>query len=71
MISKDTDASPVRIPVAGTSIHVSGLWIQPEAAKALYVFAHGAGAGMSHRFMTEVAHGLGAASIASLRYQFP
>ena len=64
-------ARPVRFPVAGTSIHVSGLWMEPEAATALYVIAHGAGAGMNHSFMSEVARGLAEAGIASLRYLFP
>ncbi len=71
MTSSVPDARPVRIPVAGTSAHVGGLWVEPETAKALYVLAHGAGAGMTHGFMTEVARGLAAAGIASLRYQFP
>ncbi|MBV8922232.1 alpha/beta hydrolase family protein, partial [Bradyrhizobium sp.] len=38
---------------------------------ACFVFAHGAGAGMTHAFMAQVADGLGARDIASLRYQFP
>jgi predicted alpha/beta-hydrolase family hydrolase len=41
---------------------------QPEAA---FVFAHGAGAGMNHPFMTAVAQGLAERHIACLRYQFP
>jgi predicted alpha/beta-hydrolase family hydrolase len=71
MTSKGTDARAVRFPVAGTSIQVSGVWVRPGEAAALYVFAHGAGAGMSHTFMTGVARGLAAAGIASLRYQVP
>lgn len=47
-------------------------WLQmPAAARAVYVFAHGAGAGMEHRFMQEVADGLLQRGIAVLRYQFP
>jgi predicted alpha/beta-hydrolase family hydrolase len=35
------------------------------------VLAHGAGAGMTHPFLADVAEGLAARSIATLRYQFP
>jgi predicted alpha/beta-hydrolase family hydrolase len=50
---------------------VSALLLQPLAARACFVFAHGAGAGMSHRFMEQVAGGLCDRGIATLRYQFP
>jgi uncharacterized protein len=50
---------------------VSALLICPAKARACYVFAHGAGAGMSHPFMETVAAGLGERGVASLRYQFP
>ena len=38
---------------------------------ACYVLAHGAGAGMNHRFMAAVAAGLAERGVATLRYQFP
>ena len=50
---------------------VSGLLQAPPRARACYVLAHGAGAGMAHPFMAAVAAGLGERDIASLRYQFP
>jgi hypothetical protein len=50
---------------------VSALLHAPGAARACYVFAHGAGAGMTHAFMAAVAAGLAARGIATLRYQFP
>jgi predicted alpha/beta-hydrolase family hydrolase len=50
---------------------VSGLLQVPSAARACYVLAHGAGAGMSHPFMEAVAAGLAERHIATLRYQFP
>lgn len=50
---------------------VSGLLSVPERASACYVFAHGAGAGMAHPFMTAVADGLSERGIATFRYQFP
>jgi predicted alpha/beta-hydrolase family hydrolase len=50
---------------------VSGLLLKPEMAQALLVLAHGAGAGMRHRFMEQAAVKLAAAGVATLRYQFP
>ena len=50
---------------------VSALLLRPLAARACYALAHGAGAGMTHRFMEEVASGLADREIATLRYQFP
>lgn len=49
---------------------VSALLEVPARARACYVLAHGAGAGMQHPFMAAVAKGLAARSIATLRYQF-
>ncbi|HLX22349.1 MAG TPA: alpha/beta family hydrolase [Usitatibacter sp.] len=43
----------------------------PKNARACYVMAHGAGAGMTHPFLTAVAKGLGERGIATLRYNFP
>jgi predicted alpha/beta-hydrolase family hydrolase len=59
----------LRIPVGDSS--VSALLIRPEGAKALYLFAHGAGAGMTHKSMASNAEGLAERGIATLRYQFP
>ena len=42
----------------------------PES-KACFVVAHGAGAGMVHPFMVNLANDLGRRGIATLRYQFP
>ena len=50
---------------------VSALLRAPEDARALYVFAHGAGAGMQHAGMSSLADALAAANVATLRYQFP
>jgi len=50
---------------------VGGLFIRPDKADFLLVFAHGAGAGMLHRFMEAAAQGLADNGIATLRYQFP
>ena len=50
---------------------VSALLLRPDEAHACFVFAHGAGAGMTHSFMEAFAEGLRERGIASLRYQFP
>src|SRR3954469_21388903 len=50
---------------------VSGLLQRPPQTAALFVMAHGAGAGMAHPFMATVAQGLAERGIATLRYQFP
>jgi predicted alpha/beta-hydrolase family hydrolase len=65
-----TDAKPITIAIDGTT-RVSGLLQAPADARACYVFAHGAGAGMKHAFMAAVANELAGRSIATLRYQFP
>jgi predicted alpha/beta-hydrolase family hydrolase len=66
----DIASIPLRIELeAGDS--VSALLTTPTEPHAGYVFAHGAGAGMTHRFMEDVAQGLAERGIASLRYQFP
>ena len=59
----------LRIPVGEES--VSALLIQPGDARAIFVFAHGAGAGMTHKAMESNAQGLAERRIATLRYQFP
>ena len=53
------------------ALDVSGLMTTPADARACYVMAHGAGAGMTNSFMEAVAVGLSARGIATLRYQFP
>src|ERR1700679_336889 len=64
--------NPQKLEIAvGTAASVSALLIRPAEARACFVFAHGAGAGMSHPFMETFATGLGERDIASLRYQFP
>lgn len=50
---------------------VAALFTRPADARVLYVLAHGAGAGMRHRFMEAVAGALAARGVATLRYQFP
>lgn len=50
---------------------VSALLEVPASARAAFVLAHGAGAGMNHPFMDAMALGLFERGLAVLRYQFP
>ena len=59
----------VKIAIPGDE-SVSGLLDVPKDARAGYVLAHGAGAGMKHPFMAAVADGLAQRGVATLRYQF-
>ncbi len=43
----------------------------PENAEHCFIFAHGAGAGMDHEFMSEVALGLANNGIRVIRFEFP
>lgn len=61
-----------RLTIAvGTKHSVSALFDGPSPARAVFVLAHGAGAGMEHPSLQAVATGLAARGIATLRYQFP
>lgn len=70
----------VHTPVRETRIpdpdgkHESGhpaIAMVPIESFALLVFAHGAGAGMRHRFMDGVAGALAERNVATLRFEFP
>jgi predicted alpha/beta-hydrolase family hydrolase len=61
---------PLTFEVQG-GLRVSARLELPAGARACYVLAHGAGAGMEHPFMSAAARELGALGIATLRYQFP
>lgn len=50
---------------------VSALYLRPGDAEWLLVLGHGAGAGMRHGFMEDLADALALHRIATLRYQFP
>lgn len=64
------DPTPLRIAVT-PELGVSGLLIEPADPRAGLVLAHGAGAGMHHRFMADLSAALASRGIATLRYQFP
>jgi predicted alpha/beta-hydrolase family hydrolase len=73
-----SSAHELKFPVFGSAAgtvsemgDVSALLLVPPKASCLYVFAHGAGAGMRHPFMEAAAMELANAGIATFRYQFP
>jgi predicted alpha/beta-hydrolase family hydrolase len=66
-----TDSSQKLSIAIGKAGSVAALLMRPAQARACFVFAHGAGAGMTHSFMEAVADGLCERGVASLRYQFP
>jgi predicted alpha/beta-hydrolase family hydrolase len=55
----------------GPETRVSALLLLPPQARALLVLAHGAGAGMRHPFLEDVARGLAGRGLGTLRFQFP
>jgi hypothetical protein len=67
---KAANAQPLRIEMPNAA-SVAALLLRPPQARACYVFAHGAGAGMTHPSMETIAAGLCERGIATLRYQFP
>ena len=66
----DLAPTPLTVSVDGAG-GVDALLLAPSDARAAYVFAHGAGAGMTHPFMAGLAAALAARGIATLRFQFP
>src|SRR4051812_32095929 len=60
-----------RLAISFGAERVSGLLLRPDDAKALFVFAHGAGVGMNHPSMASNAQGLAERGIATLRFNFP
>ena len=57
--------------VAGSGSVDAALLVPEQPASALFVFAHGAGAGMRHAFMVQLSEALAGRRIATLRFQFP
>jgi hypothetical protein len=66
-----TTTTELRFQASRSAGEVSALLERPDTARWLMVLGHGAGAGMRHRFMEDVAAALAARDIATFRYQFP
>ena len=50
---------------------ISTITLRPASATYLLILGHGAGAGMTHRFMEGLSEALAKVGIGSLRYNFP
>jgi uncharacterized protein len=66
-----TAAIDLQLHVSDEIGQVSGLLLRPSDSWLVYVLAHGAGAGMHHRFLESVSLALAQRGIGTLRYQFP
>ena len=71
MAEKRSAAKEIYFVVSETTGVVSGLLLKPQDAVSLLVFAHGAGAGMRHRFIEDLSQKMADLGVATLRYQFP
>ncbi len=71
MAEKRSAAKEIHFVVSETAGVVSGLLLKPEHSVSLLVFAHGAGAGMRHRFIEDLSQRLAELGVATMRYQFP
>jgi predicted alpha/beta-hydrolase family hydrolase len=69
--TNDLRTRDLRFPVGNEGREVSALLLMPAGPRHLLVLAHGAGAGMNHPFMNELAQMLATVNVATLRYQFP
>ena len=73
MTTSEGDPTTVAVANPGQDAASAGgieLIIPPDA-RAMLAFAHGAGAGMRHPFMRDMATRLATRRIATLRYEFP
>lgn len=66
-----TNATDLQVNISSDIGQVSALLMLPPDAWLLYILAHGAGAGMRHRFLESVSAALADRGIGTLRYQFP
>jgi predicted alpha/beta-hydrolase family hydrolase len=69
--SRSPDVDDLRTFEVADGVRVAARLELPPAARACYVLAHGAGAGMDHPFMRATARQLATLGIGTLRYQFP
>ncbi|MFN7976153.1 MAG: alpha/beta family hydrolase [Acidobacteriota bacterium] len=66
-----TAREEISIDVSPEIGSVSAILDRPPVARAILALAHGAGAGMRHRFLEALAAALAERRVATLRYQFP
>src|SRR5882757_6146128 len=61
----------MKLKVSEKSGSVSTELVEPKKMKAIFTFAHGAGAPMNHAFMTTMSKELEQLGIGTLRFNFP
>lgn len=61
----------MKVKVSASIGSVTAEATAPKSMKAMFTFAHGAGAGMNHPFMTTMSKELAALGIGTLRFNFP
>jgi len=61
----------ISVPVSEKIGSVSALIIAPDSCDTILLLAHGAGAGMTHRFMELLSVELASRGIGTIRYNFP
>lgn len=61
----------VKIEVQSNPGEVTGEYLIPDKMQAFILLAHGAGAGMHHPFMVDLAKALGKLQIGTLRFNLP
>lgn len=61
----------ISIRVSPSIGSITAEYVEPDNMNALFVFAHGAGAGMYHPFMTALSIELATRNMGTLRFNFP
>lgn len=67
----DFKSKEISVPVSEKLGSVSALIIAPDSCDTMLVLAHGAGAGMTHRFMESLSVELATRGMGTIRYNFP
>lgn len=61
----------LKLHISETIKYVSAELLVPNSMKSIFTLAHGAGAGMHHPFLVNLANALAAENIGTLRFNFP
>jgi predicted alpha/beta-hydrolase family hydrolase len=64
-------ATPLQLIATPQHPPVSALWSRPDGARWALALGHGAGSTLQHRLMEQLSAALGAAGVATLRFNYP